>query len=168
MIEVEMSRILSGQREKGIALVEVILALGVSIIVITSLVSLSLYTLRASLQSKLLLQATNLSKEELERIRAYRDLAAVWTTNFLTPLTPCATSNCYIDDSLVLHTSQSDVKNPSTPLQLTRYFRISDPIDGTINGNENLIRVSVTVNWKVGTQDKNVFIYSDFSNWRGR
>ncbi len=156
------------EREKGIALVEVILALGVSIVVITSLVSLSLYTLRAALQGKLLVQATNLSKEELERIRAYRDLAASWNTNFLTPLIPCATANCYIDESLVLHTSQSDVRNASTPLQLTRYFRISDPAGGSIDGTENLIRASITVSWKVGTQDKNVFIYSDFSNWRGR
>lgn len=154
--------------EKGIALVEVILALGVSIIIITSLVSLSLFTLRTSLQSKLLLQGSNLAKEELERVRAYRDLAASWNTNFLTPLSSCVSQNCYIDNALVLRTAQSEIINPNTPQQLTRYFKISDPVDGSISGNENLIRVSVTVSWKIGTLDKNVFIYSDFSNWRAR
>jgi Tfp pilus assembly protein PilV len=154
--------------QSGMGLIEVIAALSVAVIIITALVSLAIFTLRSSLQSRLLLQSSKLTSEELERARAFRDVAASWNTNFLTPLrTSCVNSNCYFDNSLTLRTG-SEIINPNTPSQITRYFRVSDPTDGTIDGSENLIRVSVTVSWTVGNQTKYAHSYTDLSNWRGR
>lgn len=159
-------RIVSSQ--SGVGLVEVIAALGISIIVITSMVSLAVFTLRSSLQSKLLLQGTKLANEELERVRAYRDTRA-WT-DFVTDLSSCTgNAKCSINNSLVLATSD-DVINLGTLEELHRYFRVSDQIDGdgTIEATDTVLRISVVTTWTIAGQTKSTYVYTDLSSWRNQ
>lgn len=174
-------------KNDGIGLVEVILALGVSVIVITSLVSLSIYTVRVNLNSKLLLAGTKLANEELEDVRALREVAADWPT-FIGWLNArnCSTAHCYINLASVSGELGANggaaIANPTSPAigqvistgtggaaeTVVRYFVISDPIDvgSTVISTDNVIRVSVTTQWNIGGQDKYARVYTDLSNWR--
>ncbi len=156
-------------------LVEVIASLGIAIVVITSLVSLALFTLRSSLQSKLLLQGTKLANEELELVRAYRDSTS-WTL-FDAAMLNCTASNCYIDSSIT-PLGGTEVFNPGLTTQITRYFKASDPTlncsgsplvcaGGPVNASSTIIRISVEVFWTVGSTTKYAHVYTDLSNWRG-
>ena len=170
------------KNEKGIGLVEVILALGISVIVVTSLVSLSIYTVRSNLTAKLLLEGTKLANEQLEDVRAFREimLASGDWASFVNALTSknCSTAPCYIDfatvsgviDANVVHSGAQTV-NGATPAEIvTRSFQISDPINigSTVDPSvDNVIRVSVSATWKIGSApDKFSRVYTDLSNWR--
>jgi Tfp pilus assembly protein PilV len=158
------------KNEKGIGLVETIVALGIAVVVITSLVSLSIYSLRSSLQSKLLLQGTKLANEELERLRAKRD-GTSWV-DFVNALTGvpsvdmCVINDCYIDSILGIQEGQETLGSGAETI--TRYFRVSNPDPGSneVNPEVNVLRFSISVNWRVGSEDRATFIYSDLSNWR--
>ncbi|MBI2620612.1 hypothetical protein HYW61_00105 [candidate division WWE3 bacterium] len=150
-------------KQEGIGLVETIAALAIGIIVITSLVSLSVSTLRASIRSKLLLQNSKLSAEELELVRAYRDSRS-WAS-FLANMSSCFGQDCYVTSSLTVVPGR-EILNAGTPIEITRYFRLSDPLDGSYNGEETLVRVSVSVEWTIGDKTQSTHSYTDLSNWR--
>ena len=148
---------------------ETIVALGIAVVVITSLVSLSIYSLRSSLQSKLLLQGTKLANEELERLRAKRD--GVSWTDFVNELTGaggvgCVASDCNINSGLIVQSGQETLGSGAEAI--TRYFRVSnpDPNSNDVDPTVGVLRFSVSVNWRVGSEDRATFIYSDLSNWR--
>jgi len=148
--------------ENGIGLIETIAALGIAIIVITSLVSLSVFTLKASVQSKLLLKSSKLASEEMEYVRAYRD-STTWAV-FLSSVGSCVSTACHMLPTLAVSPGE-EVFDAGKPMEIKRKFTVSDPIDGTFSGNETLVRVSITVSWKVGGQTKLVHSYTDLSNW---
>jgi len=166
---------LNCQDEEGIGLVEVIFALGVSILVITSLVSLALFTLRSSLQSKLLLQGTKYANQELELVRAYRDTAPIWNS-FIDDIRSCnscsidvagmtvnAAPKCFSGGSVV----SCGVSNAD---KVTVEFQARNT-DGSVIGAGNypdVIRVSVTTSWEVGGDSRAVYNNTEFSNWRSR
>ncbi|OGC68698.1 hypothetical protein A2415_01960 [candidate division WWE3 bacterium RIFOXYC1_FULL_39_7] len=166
--------------EKGIGLVEVIAAFGISIVVITSLVSLSLYTLRSSLQSKLLLEGTKIANRESELVRAFRDDETVSWDIFLDSLdiadndplvndfdctcaaTPC-TKQCYMTSN-PMEVHSGALTEVIDNQQITHSFNIVPDA----NDPANIVRVSITVTWNVGSQAKMTNVYTDLSNWRGR
>lgn len=170
--------------EKGMGLVETIAALGIAIMVITALVSLAIFTLRTSQNSKFLLQGSKLANEGVERVRAYRE-SMVWGT-FVNNLRECddgLTDRCSViwngSSYVFSSTSPSNVEvisydATSTLEDVTRSFRAFDPADdptgtaaNTISGTEDLIRLEVVVSWAIGGQTKTARIYTDMSNWRG-
>ncbi|HLB51965.1 hypothetical protein A3F07_03275 [candidate division WWE3 bacterium RIFCSPHIGHO2_12_FULL_38_15] len=156
--------------EKGIGLVEVILALGISIVVITSLVSLSVFTLRNSLQSKLLLRGSKLANEELERVRAYRDNSPTWAQFVGGLLTANCTTSCYLTSALT-PASGEEQTNPNFATRpaenLYRSITISDPVNlDVVTTTDNVIRISVTARWEIGGVIKRTNVYTDLSNWR--
>jgi Tfp pilus assembly protein PilV len=165
--------------QKGFALVEVVVALGVSALVITALVSLSISTLRTSLDSKLLLEGTKIANRQIELVRAYRDgyidanTPRSWEA-FIDDLHDCEAFNtgylfsCHMgEDGSVNH----DVgKKGSGAEEITYQFIMTNP-DGTPIDQTSIppvVRISVSVTWKVGDQEKGSYIYTDLSNWRGR
>jgi len=158
-----MKKILVKKSEKGIALVEVIAAIGVAIVVITSLVSLAITTMRTSLKSKLLLEGSNMASRELELVRAYRD-GVPWA-NFISAMQSCSVS-CHMDGSTV--SSGSSVEGSGTE-QVTRSFKATK-VDGVtvVGSTDNLVRVAVTVGWQVGGTPEYANLYTDYSNWRGQ
>jgi Tfp pilus assembly protein PilV len=149
------------KNEKGIALVEVIAALGIAVIVITSLVSLSISTMRASLKSKLLLEGSKIANREIELVRAFRDNSATWS-DFLTVLACTSLNPCSMktDGSGII--SGRTIENPGTTEALTRSFTATDP------SSNGIIRISVSVTWNVGNDAHGAYLQTDLTNWRGR
>lgn len=162
----------------GFALVEVIAALGISALVITALISLSISTLRTSLDSKLLLEGTKIANREVELVRAYRDgyegtVPRTWE-QFIDSVYLCNNSNSPCSMSLVAsHDPVIDTpsyEHQDTLEEITRSFTVTY-IDGNIIPVDTypaVVRVSVSVRWTVGDQEKGSYIYTDLSNWRGR
>jgi Tfp pilus assembly protein PilV len=149
------------KNQNGIGLVEVLAAFSISIVVITALVSMALYTLRSSLNSKLLLEGTKIATRETERVRALRDTSATWV-NFMTAVNTCKTvsNKCHISP-------------PSTVAQGTN----TETIDGQAviysfyvvpdtNDPNNIVRILVDVTWTVGGVPKGTHIYTDLTNWQ--
>jgi len=155
------------KNEKGIGIVEVIAALGLAIIVLTSLVSLSLFTIRSSLHSKLLLEGTKLANREIELVRAFRDASPEWengSDGFLDEMITC-TNGCYMNDLAVV--AGNDVIGVG-PEQTTRSFRATR-IDGTqLLGGDEEVRISVEVSWFVGNDAKYARLYTDLTNWANK
>ena len=149
--------------EKGIGLVETIVALGISVMVLTSLVSLSLYTLRPSQQSKYMLEASKLATEELERVRAVRDSNTVWS-DFRTRMIACTVASpCRIvkdTNGVLTIASASPLTDPENP-KYSRFFSAKETVSGS-----NILRIAVTVSYVIGDQTKYVRNYTDLTNWR--
>ena len=146
-------------KEKGIALVEVIAALGIAVIVITSLVSLSISTMRSSLKGKLLLEGSKIANREIELVRAFRDNSVTWEAPGFLSILSCTSSPCYMNVDGSGITSGSAVDGSGTEA-ITRYF--------TVTNSADIVRVSVSVTWKVGNDTHGAYIQTDLSNWRGR
>lgn len=152
--------------QTGIALVEVIAALGVATLAITALVSLSISTLRTSLDSKLLLEGTKIANREIELVRAYRD-GVTWE-KFITDIDGCD-AGCYIniDDFSVVTGSIAEGDDLEA---VTRKFIATQPDGSTIDPSSppDIVRISVSVTWMIGDQEKGSYVYTDLSNWRGK
>lgn len=160
------------RNEKGMSLVEVIAAFSITVVVLTSLVSLALFTLRSSLTSKLLLEGTKTAQREIELVRAFRDQSASWT-QFRTDLNtmrctcPAGAASCLLQCYM---STGGGVLQPVTGQQtltvdnqqVTHFFNIiPDANDAT-----NIVRVSVEVSWKIGSQTKSTHVYTDLTNWQ--
>ncbi len=162
--------------QKGIGIIEVVAALGISVIVLTSLVSLSLFTLRSSLKSKLLLEGTKLASRELELIRAYRDASTVWydgsgSTGFLYDVIGCTdlANACHMDYAVGLGVDDSGYTTEGVGAEtVTRYF-IATRQDGTpLQVTDEVVRIAVVVSWEVGGETKYARLYTDLTNWRNK
>ncbi len=161
--------------QKGFTLVEVVAALGISALVITALISLSISTLRISLDSKLLLEGTKRASRQIELVRAYRDgegssgIPRGWR-DFIDDLRDCSVFNspfsCHMEDDGSL---RGGVGYKGTGAEQIAYqFKMTDvqgvPLEPT--DYPDIVRISVSVTWKVGDEQKGSYIYTDLSNWR--
>lgn len=180
------------QNERGLGLVETIAALGIAILVITSLVSLSVFTLRASSKSKLLLQGSKAATQQLELIRAFRDGSPNWESfiqelidNSCTASSSSSTytARCYMSLNPTLQVLS--VPNPrndnncsagsytspgvSTPkLMCWSFEAVDNENQGSpaVEVSDSVIRLRIEVIWRVGSEINSSYIYSDISNWR--
>jgi Tfp pilus assembly protein PilV len=150
--------------QAGIGLIEVIVALGIAVVVITALVSLSVFTLRSSLQSKLLLEGTKIANREIELVRAYRDQSLSWAA-FINGMDNCFTS-CYMSlDGLVVN---SGVGVENSGLEQVEHFFRAESLSGTIvTASDQEVRIEVTARWNIGGELKQTQIFTDLTNWRG-
>ncbi len=139
-------------------LVEVIAALGISVVVITSLLSLTLFSLRTSLTSSLLMEGTKAANVETELIRAYRD-SIDWDT-FSGEFLSCTDSSvgCHIDKTSLKVTTGYE-SFVSSGVTVTTGFYVTD-------SDTNIIHVTVKSSWDIGGQTKNTYVYTDFTNWQ--
>ncbi len=155
--------------ESGIGIVEVIAALGVSVVVLTSLVALSIFSLRSSLHSKLQLEGTKFANRELELVRAFRDTPPEWengTDGFLDQVMGCtAASPCHMLFTGGLTVGSGSTTEGNGAETITRQFTASRT-DGTqLQSGDETVRISVTVSWEVGTDTKYARLYTDLTNW---
>jgi Tfp pilus assembly protein PilV len=160
--------------EKGIGLVEVIAALGVSVVVLTSLVSLALFTVRSSLQSKLLLEGTKLASRELELVRAYRDGSDEWengSDGFLDEVMPCtnAANACHMVYSPGLSVDQSGAATEGSGAEtITRQFTATRQDGTALQSGDEVVRIAVQVSWNIGNETKYARLYTDLTNWANK
>lgn len=186
-----IKKILNNQ--KGIGLIEVIAALGIATIVITALVSMAIFTLRSSLESKLLLESTKQANVEIELIRALRDKSAFWddpdgldgfwdeisTCQYTPPATlptgydPCvditSTLRCRINTSPILSAENAVKLYPpsatATDPDKIEVFFVVKSLDAPANQN---IRASVYACWNVSGNIKSTSVHTDFTNWQNK
>lgn len=154
--------------QKGFTLVEVVAALGISALVITALISLSISTLRISLDSKLLLEGTKIANREAELVRAYRDKTDVSWKDFINNVRMCTpTGPCHIGTS---GAPVSGKGSQGTGAEKVEWFFTATKVDNgePIPSGEypSIVRISVSAIWKVGDEQKGSYIYTDLSNWR--
>lgn len=158
--------LLVNKNEKGIGLVEVIAALGLAVIILTTLVALSLFTLRSQVKSNLLLEGTKMANREIELVRAYRDTSLSWE-DFISSLT---SNNCYVACHVNFSGNMSIVSGPETinsgaANQISRQFRATKT-DGTLlDLSSNVVRISVDVSWVVGEKTESTSVYTDLTSW---
>lgn len=160
--------------QKGLGLIEVIAAFSISIVVITSLLSLAITTMRASLNSKLLLEGTKIATREIERVRALRDSSVSWVqflddvdssdgdgANCTCNAAPCA-KKCSMSLVPSLSVSTGQTVEVIDNQSITHYFNITkDQYDP-----DNIARVSVFVDWSIGGIAKSTHVYTDLTNWQ--
>ena len=89
-------RVTARANELGIGLVETLIAIGITTIIVTSMVSLSIFTVRSSLQNKLTLEGTQLANQQIEQVRAFRD-ARTWA-EFLAAVDGTDGADCFSTD----------------------------------------------------------------------
>ncbi len=168
------------KNQKGIGLVETVVALGVTVVVLTALVSLAVSTLRTSNLSKLKLRSSKFANSELELVRACRDAHQSWNA-FLSTLSDnnCDSQGCYISvvgdgqlcatgsDLGVVADADGKVYDQGGPLELWVGFTVADSSDGSIDLNDEIVRVTVWTRSDTGGVVSENFIYSDLTDWRG-
>ncbi|MBN1162669.1 hypothetical protein JXA34_02915 [Patescibacteria group bacterium] len=162
--------------QKGIGLVEVIAALGISVVVITSLVALTIFTLRSSQRSKIALESQKQANKMLEVVRAFRD-SVEWAGEPDRFLDILQTNGCHTSGQACKISTTGDVFTVSnyipqdpmtfTPEQVDTYFTAVDAVNGGLTpGTTTILRVSVYSVTRVGNQVKTHNLYTDLTNWR--
>ena len=150
--------------QSGIALVETIVALGIAIVAITALVSLSVSTLRSSLDSKLLLEGSKIANKQVELVRAYRD-GTTWDV-FVNAIAGCS-DGCHMDSATgnpLLGVGESGAGTEKVSFQFTATDSDGNPINVLVP--PDVVRIKVAVTWAIGDETKGAYIYTDLSNWR--
>lgn len=162
--------------QRGLGLVETLIAVSLAIIVVTALVSLAVFALRNSRQSSYTAQATQIAQNQLELLRAYRDNSTVsWAT--FTNLTSgsCTTvlpTTCGAPTGQCYYPITATTGNAPT----TGAVGSSSPFTWSINISNvsnpatpiTVVRAGVVVHWSVGGKSQCVYNYTDFTNWRGK
>lgn len=155
---------------RGMGLIEVIAALGIATMVVTSLVSLSIFSLRSSLKSKLLLESSKVANRELELIRSYRDRNA-WA-DFLTSMQACVPTSvpgnpkfptCNMDLNGSVINAGIDPTNDLQDLAIDQVGR-----GFYAERQDDLIKITVVAYWKEGNTIKNTTLRTDLTNWQQR
>jgi Tfp pilus assembly protein PilV len=162
------------KNNKGLGLVEVIASLGIAVIVLTSLVSLSIYSIRSSTSTRVRLEAINTANQQMDLLRALRDTSE-WDT-FVSALLTCDTgsqepsinntSGCQVTSSLSSINVSGYTVDQNNP-QLQSFFLVHDPIntDGLAT-SDNIIRVTVISRWLESNELRTTTLVTDLSNWR--
>lgn len=152
---------------KGMGLIEVIAALGIATMVVTSLVSLSIFSLRSSLKSKLLLESSKVANRELELLRSYRD-RNTWT-DFLTSMQACVppanpkvpVCNMDLNGSLI-----NEGIDPTNNLQDLAIDQVGRGFYA--EQQDDIVQITVVAYWKEGNTIKNTTLRTDLTNWQQR
>lgn len=158
--------------QSGLGLVEVLLAFGISIIIITAIVSLSTFVLRTSSSSSRMMQGTRLMSRELEIVRATRDkyvnqAGLSWET-FMNEISPCkAINNGTVCGSLACTINIQTLEVTHTvgvSDNITYCFGSRPVVVGGQTATDKVDIISVAT-WTVGGQRKYVHGYTRLAKW---
>ncbi len=157
----------SGPDQAGIGLVEIIISLGVAMVIVTSMVSLAIFTLRTSNESENLMKGSRMVNQHMERIRAFRDEYSTWSDfyNLLTGVScseNCTGTSCFVDDSIIFDRSSS----PPGFDGITTCFYVEEVEDSPGVIDRTKLDVIVVATWMSGDERKFTHSYSRLSNWQ--
>ncbi|HDQ88750.1 MAG TPA: hypothetical protein ENN92_01220 [candidate division WWE3 bacterium] len=160
--------------EKGIGLVEVMLAFGVSVIVITALVSLSTFVLKSATTSSRMMQGTRLVNKEIEAVRVVRDLHISdenlsWE-DFYNVVGACILGSGTATDPVCSASACTvDLESEGTSYLLP-VFNEADSITVCFGSREvvsepDKIDIIAVATWNIGGQTKYVHNYTRLTDW---
>ncbi len=149
---------------KGQTLVEILVAIGITISVLIAVFALAGRTINMGTLSRQKLQAINFAQEDMEAVRNIRDTNWIkaekddsisWDDNI---------KGDFTDYGVQYNTTSEEweiVSNPTSYDVFTRSIDIED--DPEVDGSEKK-RITVTVSWGGGSN--NITLYEDITNWK--
>lgn len=153
-------------KQRGIGLIEVILSIGISTVVITSLISLNLFTLRSSLRKTLSAEAISSNSKQIEMVRAYRDTVS-WN-EFKSALEEnCSYST--IGSNLAkcrMSTNQGlniEILSPLDELPIDEVY-----VGFYVTTENGVVSVTSISTYIDGEDTKTITLRADFTNWQRR
>lgn len=137
---------------KGIGLVESLIAITLAIILIISLLTLTNFNIRNSLLVTENQDAINSTNSLIENLRSLKDSDF---TSFATKVfSSCKTTNCFVSSGTIVDAVINlDDQSPVS------YFRVRE-----ISSQE--VEINIITEWKVGDQKFSSPVSTVFSNWR--
>jgi len=155
----------NNESESGFGLLEVIIASGVLIMVITSSVALSRMAIRSNVVSLERVQAYNLAQEGIEKVRQVRDTNWVdkdpvtdWKTNLLPTTNPETVPLNNKDFTRTI--SIADITDTELGTNLLTY--------GITNTQDTIKKVNVTVAWKEYDIDWKIDLVTYLTDWKAK
>lgn len=159
--------------QSGLGLVEVLLAFGISIIIITAIVSLSTFVLRTSSSSSRMMQGTRLMSRELELVRATRDKYVnqdgISWASFMSVISPCkaieTNGTACGSHACTINIQTLEVTNVAGSSDSITYCFGSRPV--VVGGQTATDKVDIitVATWTVGGQRKYVHGYTRLARW---
>ncbi|MFA5776403.1 MAG: hypothetical protein WC988_02520 [Patescibacteria group bacterium] len=143
---------------RGYALIEILLAFGVSVVVILAMVSLAAVTVKAATTNKAYAEAGKTAQSQAERLKLLRD-TSTWSTFVATMYNNCKGSYCHIDSSGAAQSGSSSVG--TGPSVVTYYFTTDV---ASLDAKE--FKYTVGADWNVSNVAKSYKIEGLLSDWR--
>lgn len=144
--------------ERGFSILEVILAVGLAVLILSALVSLGVTATKNSTFSRDQTQATKYARETMERVRAFRDQKGL--TALKTQCPALVTTFCQISPALTIVQG----KETLTGTPFTRYFQRIGTCPAA--GGGEIIPITVTTEWSDGGGKHNAELQSCFTSWQ--
>lgn len=147
--------------QKGFALLEILLALSLSVIIVVSIVSLGIYTVRGLSDSRVYFEAGKIAQRELDRLKILRE-ANGWTREdgkgFYDLVRSCS-SSCYIKvNAGALEVVNGVGVQSNLGSTISYYFQIREINDRSLN-------YTVFANWVIRGVPKTYKIEGRLTNW---
>lgn len=142
----------------GQSLVEVIVAVGIVLIIVTGLVVATTFSLRFNQNSKMRTEALSFAKEGMERMRALRDTG--WDT------VPSSGAYCLDIGETELTSEPAGGCALDGETGFRRVIRVS--MDESCQDPAVCRKVTIQVSWLEGDSGQDVELSSYITNWRSR
>ncbi len=148
--------------QSGYALLEIMLAFAVGTVIITSMVSLGVVSVRGLTASRASSEAGKIAQREVDRLKIMRD-SLPWSdgsSGFFDKLQNC-TSQCYINTLA----NPFDIINNSSSTENVGGFPITYWTKVTTSGS-NIIKYEVNTQWSLRGSIKSYKIEGVLTNWQ--
>lgn len=166
----------TSNKQKGYALLEILLALAIAVIIIVAMVSLGVSTVRAVSSNRYYAEAGRIAQRETDRLKLLRD-SNIWSgsgsftekisngdcVNTLTEIKKCYLTISGSPSVLSVNSGENTINigNISTNLPVTYSFSINELLS-----SPNKASYTVRVLWIIGGVSKSYKIEGILTDWR--
>jgi len=145
---------------KGYALIEILLAFGISVVVILAMVSLAVVTIKASTTNRAYAEAGKIAQSQAELLKLKRD-TSTWSTFWTSTVVPCSTTLCYFHPTTKTLVTGSSGSVGISPSAVSFSFSTSyNPLD------TKQFNYTVITTWNISNVSKTYKIEGLLSDWR--